>query len=126
MAGIFPRVDSIQENPFRKKKIPKKNHFDVLLHSLVTGFTTVGVGGQFIVLVGLAQHQLVVAQPEGVPVHGHGVKVHIGVASFGLTGRASIKIPDWQFCKCKQTAETSGHLVKPVFPTFTIHKCRES
>ena len=72
-------------------------------------------------LVGLAQHQLVVAQPEGVPVHGHGVKVHIGVASFGLTGRASIKIPDWQFCKCKQTAETSDHLVKPVFPTFTIH-----
>ena len=74
-------------------------------------------------LVGLAQHQLVVAQPEGVPVHGHGVKVHIGVASFGLTGRASIKIPDWQFCKCKQIAETSSHLVKSL---LTIHFPRGS
>ena len=73
-------------------------------------------------LVGLAQDQLVVAQPERVPVHGDGVKVHIGVASFGLTGRASIKIPDWQFCKCKQTAKTSGHLVTAVLPTYYVYR----
>lgn len=57
----------------------------------------VGLRGQLVVLVGLAHDQFVVATPEGVPVDGHWVQIHIRVAAFGLASRAAIEIPNGQF-----------------------------
>jgi len=58
----------------------------------------VGVRGLLVVLVGLAQHDLVLAQTEGVPIQSAGVQVNVAVAALCLAGRGTVEVPDWQFC----------------------------
>lgn len=57
----------------------------------------VGLSGVLVVLESLTKDQFVVAQPEGVPVHGHRVEVSVGVVALGLACGAAIEVPDWQF-----------------------------
>merc|ERR1719242_2210275 len=52
-----------------------------LLHHLLAGLPLVGVSWQLVVLVRLAQHQDVVAPPEGVRVDLDGVQVGVGVGA---------------------------------------------
>ena len=59
----------------------------------------VGVGGLLVVLVGLAHDDLVVAEAEGVAVHGHRVQVDVRVGALGLAGRGAIVVPDGKLWK---------------------------
>jgi hypothetical protein len=52
--------------------------------------------GPLVVLVGLAEDQLVRPAPERVAVDGARVEVDVRVAAFRLAGRASVKVPDGQ------------------------------
>ena len=72
---------------------------NVPLHELVALLPVVGVGGLLVVLVGLAHDDLVVAEAEGVAVHGHRVEVDVRVGALGLAGRGAIVVPDGKLCK---------------------------
>merc|ERR550517_2422075 len=67
-----------------------------LLHHLLTGLPLVGVSWQLVVLVRLAQHQDVVAPPEGVRVDLDWVQVGVRVGALSLVGRAPVIVPDGQ------------------------------
>ena len=67
-----------------------------LLHDLETGLAVVGAGRLLVVLVGLAQHQDVVAPPEGVRVDLDWVQVGVRVGALSLVGRAPVIVPDGQ------------------------------
>ena len=56
----------------------------------------VGVRGELVVLVGLAEDQDIVASSEGVRVDLHRVKVSVGVGALGLVGGAPVIVPDWK------------------------------
>ena len=56
----------------------------------------VGVSRLLVVLVRLAQHQDVVAPPEGVRVDLDWVQVGVGVGALSLVGRAPVIVPDGQ------------------------------
>lgn len=64
------------------------------LHGLIAALAVVGLCGLLVVLVGLAEDQLVVTQTEGVAVDGDGVEVHVRVGPLGLAGGAAIEVPD--------------------------------
>ena len=51
---------------------------------------------QFVVLVGLAQNQDVVAASEGVGVDLDGVEVGVGVGPLRLVAGAPVIVPDWK------------------------------
>ena len=53
-------------------------------HDFIASLAVIGLSGQLIVLVSFAHDQLVVSQTEGIPIKGHRVQVHIGVATFSL------------------------------------------
>lgn len=50
-----------------------------LLHDLIAALSVVGLSRLLVVLVGLAEDELVAAQSEGVIVDGHWVQVDVGV-----------------------------------------------
>ena len=56
----------------------------------------VSVSGQLVVLVGLAQHEDVVASSEGVGVDLDRVEVGVGVGALGLVAGAPVIVPDWK------------------------------
>lgn len=49
--------------------------------------------GRPIGIPGFAEHEDVVAEAEGVGVHGHGPDVDIGVAAGGLAGGGAVEVP---------------------------------
>ncbi len=55
-----------------------------LPHDLVALLPVVGLGRLLVVLVGLAEDDLVVPQAERVAVQSHGVEVHVRVGALGL------------------------------------------
>ena len=57
---------------------------------------SVGLCGQLVVLVGLAQNQDVVAASEGVGVDLDGVEVGVGVGPLRLVAGAPVIVPDWK------------------------------
>ena len=63
----------------------------------------VGLCGLLVVLVRLAEDDLVVSQPEGILVHGDGVEVDIGVGALGLSGGGAVKVPNGKLWKKKKT-----------------------
>ena len=68
-----------------------------LLHDLVAELAVVGLSGLLVVLVGLAEDNLVVSQPEGIFVQGNRVKVDIRVGALSLSSGGSIEVPDGKF-----------------------------
>ena len=50
-------------------------------------------------LVGLAEDEFVVSEPERVPVERHRVQVDVRVAALRLAGRRAVKVPDRQLCR---------------------------
>ena len=71
------------------------------LHGLVAALAVVGLGRLLVVLVRLAEDQLVVAETERVAVDGDRVEVHVGVGPLGLAGGAAIEVPDGEFLNKK-------------------------
>jgi len=62
-------------------------------HGLQAFGAMVGVCWSVVVLVGLTKHDLVVPQAERVGVHSHGVKIHITIAAFRLSGGGTVEVP---------------------------------
>ena len=76
----------IQESVFLFNAKPRLLIF-TLLHDLIASFVMVGFSWLFVVLVGLAKNNFVVAKAEGIAVHGHWVQVHIRIVPLGLASR---------------------------------------
>ena len=93
-----------------------------LLHDLVALLPVVGLGGLLVVLEGLAQDDLVVAQAERVPVHGHGIEVDVGVGALGLAGGGAIKVPDGELCVCADSIFQKSWREKQGMCTRTIER----
>ena len=68
----------------------------VPLHRFHARLPVVGLRRLLVVLVRLAQDELVFSEPERVPVEGHRIKVDVRVRALGLTGGAAIEVPDRQ------------------------------
>jgi hypothetical protein len=83
----------------RKEYIYIYIYLQVPLHCLHAGLSVVGLSWLLVVLVRLAEDQLIVPEPERVPVEGHRVEVDVRVGALGLPGRAAIEVPDWQLWK---------------------------
>ncbi len=54
------------------------------LHDFVASLAAIGLGRDLVVLIGLAEDELVVAQPERITVDRDGVEIHVRVRALGL------------------------------------------
>ena len=88
--GPGKRNDLSKEETFKRKNLRRVS----LGHDFVAELPVVGLCGLLVVLVGLAEDNLVVSQPEGILVHGNGVQVDVGVGTLGLSGGGAIEVPD--------------------------------